>query len=231
MTKPTLTYFDLHGRGACIKATLECSGTEYKDVKMNFADWPAFKQEHAGKEILPYGQLPAYSTSKGQHLTGQSVIMRHIARRRDMYGSTDSQIDKIEVIMEGVESLRMKYVGMIYGHPDPKSEWDDERVASFVKDHVDSSSSHGSNGGAHVKYLARFASGKEYLVGEKLTIADILMADIMFLIMRVPGVKAQVESEYPKLSQWYDWLLDAQPKLKAVFDRSENGKINGTPLG
>jgi hypothetical protein len=43
-----------------------------------------------------------------------NAILRHIGRKYGLMGSTEKEHSVIDMAMEGVESLRMKYLGLIY---------------------------------------------------------------------------------------------------------------------
>ena len=72
----------------------------------------------------------------------------------------------------------------------------DEAKAAFVATHLDKASAQARNGGAHLAYMAHFLakSGSGYLVGGGLTMADIVMFDIMDLLNRIfpDSLKVQV---------------------------------------
>ena len=100
------------------------------------------------------------------------AIMRYIGRKFDMYGSSIEEATKIDMILQGVEDIRMKYVNLIY-----KQDLKDEAKKEYKDLHLASESLKKNNGGAHFGYLERLLKenegGSTFIVGKKLSIADI----------------------------------------------------------
>ena len=63
--------------------------------------------------LQEFGQLPCLRDGDFQ-LVQSSTIMRHLARKHNLYGDNDVERARIDMIHDGGEDLRTKYVIMIY---------------------------------------------------------------------------------------------------------------------
>jgi hypothetical protein len=72
-SKPTLTYFDLYGRGEAIRMALAHSKTEFEDSRVSGETWAAFKA--SGK--CNNGQIPVLEVN-GQALNQSEAIIRFV---------------------------------------------------------------------------------------------------------------------------------------------------------
>lgn len=121
----------------------------------------------AGTADCPFGQVPVCVDGQLK-LAQMDAIMCHIGRKFGMYGKNLDEAAEIDMVMLGVEDLRKQYLKVIY-------ETADE--ARFVENHINPATMKGRNGGAHFSFLAsileRNSGGHGYVVGSKLSIADI----------------------------------------------------------
>ena len=63
--------------------------------------------------LQEFGQLPCLRHGDLQ-LVQSSAIMRYLARKHDLYGAGDVEASLIDMIHDGQEDLRTKYIRMIY---------------------------------------------------------------------------------------------------------------------
>ena len=77
MSKPTVLYFPLWGRGAAIRFLLKHKGVDFVDAKPGQGDvkpWPELKAEHPQR-----GGVPWYTNEEGKVMTQSMSILRALA--------------------------------------------------------------------------------------------------------------------------------------------------------
>ena len=76
-----LTYFDMEAHpGEKVRLAFVLTGTEFKDNRVKFADWPALKP------TLKFGQVPCLKLD-GVELFQSSAILRALAQKFDVSGT------------------------------------------------------------------------------------------------------------------------------------------------
>lgn len=48
------------------------------------------------------------------NIAQSNAILRHIARKYDMYGSTEAEHCRVDEVLDGISALRAKYVDLVY---------------------------------------------------------------------------------------------------------------------
>ena len=98
MSKATIAYFEGRARVEPIRVILEELAIPYEFQKVTFETWVRMKGE------TPFGALPSYR--KGDMEIFQShAIIRHLARVHDLYGSTEAERIRCDVIEEALSDL------------------------------------------------------------------------------------------------------------------------------
>jgi glutathione S-transferase len=98
MSKTTIAYFEARARVEPIRVILEELAIPYEDKKISFETWAEMKND------TPFGALPSYR--KGDMEIFQShAIIRHLARTHDLYGSTEAERVRCDVIEEAISDL------------------------------------------------------------------------------------------------------------------------------
>jgi glutathione S-transferase len=98
MAPPTIIYFDIRARAEPIRLVLEEMGIAYEDHQVTDEEWSALRP------TTPFGWLPAYR--EGDLEIWQShAIYRHLARVHDLYGSTEEEHIRCDVVEEGFADL------------------------------------------------------------------------------------------------------------------------------
>ncbi|GAB4819891.1 hypothetical protein N2152v2_006937 [Parachlorella kessleri] len=221
MAKPTVQYFEFRGRAEPIKLALAAKGVEFE---VQSVDYQAMK---ADLEKFPFAQVPRYQDDEVN--MGQSnAIMRHIGRKYDLYGKTRAEAAQIDQIIDGVEDVRRKYLALIY-----QDQLAPEAKKAYWEQHCDPASAGGRNGGAHWFYLAqllrRNAGGEGYFVGTQLSVADVLVFDLVDLHLRV--LEEQMRQTYPELVELWE-RVGALPAVKAYLESPLRlPRINNINLG
>ncbi len=160
MSKATIAYFEGRARVEPIRVILEELAIPYEDEKVSFETWVKMKGE------TPFGALPSYR--KGDMEIFQShAIIRHLARVHDLYGSTEVERVRCDVIEEAISDLT-ELVGKAPGRPNFASE-----RADYVANEL----------GPALDRLERFLKSNQnpggFWVGSSLTFVDLIAYAIL----------------------------------------------------
>jgi len=170
-----LTYFDGRGRAEMARLLLANAGVKYDDVRVGGEKWQELKPK------TPKGALPIFE-HKGNMLCESLAIARYIARETGQYGSNnyeaavcDMMIDSSEEIVNGV--IKLKFT----------AKTEEDKAEALKKLEVT---------GANVdKLVGKLKKGK-FMLGDKITVADIAMLSACeFLHMGCPDL--DLAAKYP----------------------------------
>ncbi|KAH9504699.1 hypothetical protein Btru_062596, partial [Bulinus truncatus] len=105
--KYQLIYFNVKGRGEAIRLLLKDNSIPFEEVSCG-DNW-----QKEWKPQMQFGQVPAFKDNDLQ-LVQTNAILRHLARKHGLYGNTDEEASLIDMINDGIEDLRVKYLNLIY---------------------------------------------------------------------------------------------------------------------
>ncbi|KAH0508584.1 Glutathione S-transferase P [Microtus ochrogaster] len=162
------------------------------------------------KSTCLYGQLPKFQDGD-LTLYQSNAILRHLGRSLGLYGKDQKEAALVDMVNDGVEDLRLKYITLIYTKYE---EGKDDYVKALP---------------GHLKrfetLLSQNQGGKAFIVGDQISFADYNLLDLL-LIHQVlaPGCP----DNFPLLSA-YVAHLSARPKIKAFLSSPDhvNRPING----
>ena len=137
--------------------------------------------------MYPWGQVPILETGSGARISQMDAILRFVGRSFDLYGSGTEEAAAIDSLLGGVEDMRKAYGTLKYDH-----QFSDEAKEAFETKHMDAATTQDRNGGAHFSYMEAWLERKGraqdsdsdsplFAVGDKLSIADIQLFDIVDL--------------------------------------------------
>lgn len=217
---PQVVYFPIRGRAEPIRLALEHLGIQYEEVTVDYAEMK--------KDLVkyPFGQCPRYVDEDGD-LSQSTTIMRHLGRKHGLVGSSLADAARIDMLADGVEDLKRKYLSLIYS--DNLAE---AAKAAYWSAHLDLTTTGQRNGGAHFAYLAGLVAsyGADWDVGSQVSIADILLFDIVDLHQRAFG-EDKFQQTYPQLAAVKDRVA-ALPGVAAYLDSPRRlEKVNNNGLG
>lgn len=167
------------------------TGFEYEYVKLAKSDVEEYKKSTYSQGVFPY--LKDETSGEGW---GESVaIARFMCNSKPesgLYGSTlyeSAQIDEvIERHMFAFQQFIMKEVGSVVGF----FSITEEKHAEHTKKLKD-----------YLEKLNTLLDGKQYFVGEKLTLADVYVCMSMNLFMATV-IDAELRKSVPHLTAWYE---------------------------
>ncbi|GLC45693.1 hypothetical protein PLESTB_001316100 [Pleodorina starrii] len=196
MSKPVIHYFPIRGRAEVLRLAIVAGGDDFDTVDVNYAE------QKGDREKYPFGQCPRL-VDGDIDLVQSNSIARYLARKYKLEGKTEKEMCAVDMIMEGVESLRVKYVNLIYN--DQLAEAAKE---TYWKTYFDKETTTGRNGGAHIQYLANYLvkNGGAFCVGDSLTIADLCLWEILDLHLRIFG--DQIRETYPELVSYHSAISE-----------------------
>lgn len=217
-----IVYTPVWGRAEPIRLALAAAGQEWRDL--HFGSMEAMKAK-AGTEDCPFGQVPV-CVDGNLKIAQMDAIMCHIGRKYGLYGSNLDEAAQIDMVMFGAEDLRKQYLKVIYEAADE---------ARFVENHINPVNVKGRNGGAHFSFLAaileRNRGGHGYIVGTKLSIADIQVYNICKLLLRPSfGHDKEFEKFQPLLTA-YVARIEAEPRISKYITTRQGSHINANGRG
>lgn len=194
-----LTYFCIRGYAECIRQIFALADQKFEDVRLT-------KEEFAPlKSSFPFGQVPVLEVD-GRPLAQSMTICRYLATTFGFAGNTpleaaiiDSLVDQFVDYRNEMKSFYYASIGLVPGDVEKlKTEVLLPARDKFL--------------GFLTKFLKKNSSG--YLVGDKISWADVVIADhISDIITRAPEyldgfleVKAHMElvHQNPNIKKWLE---------------------------
>lgn len=236
---PIIHYFPIRGRAEVARLLLAYKGVEWQEDKESLADETdargGMKTNRLGKFV--FRQSPSYQDDETlpplspqvAALPQSGAILRHLARQHGLYGDGSlRQAADVDVVLEGIESLRTAYISLIY-----VSQLKDEAKEEYYAKHCDASTVDGArNNGAHWGYVDTYiaASGKDgWAVGSQATVADFALYEMFELNVRIFGDR--IKGEWPALAAHHAKIA-AIPEIKAYMSSPRCfAQVNNNGLG
>lgn len=219
----TLYYFPIRGLAEMIRVALSCAGVPYneraivranlKDVTENSILYDEIKTDIA---CYPFAQVPRL-VDGDISIAQSNAILRHLARKYDLYGSTEADHCRVDEVLDGIQALRGKYLDLVYAQ-----SLEESAKAEHWEKHGNPETTSQRNGGSHWGYLAALlkASGTAFVTGDAMSVADCALFDLTDNYMRTFG--DQMRSQYPAVVEHYE-VMKTQPGVKAHL---ESGKLH-----
>jgi len=166
MGKPEFGYWDIRGLAQPIRFLLEYTGTEFNDTQyMCKGEAPNWDRSQwldvKFTKGLDFPNLPYYIDGDVK-LTQTHAIMRHLARKHNLCGTTDAERDRCDMMTEQCMDFRNGWVRLCYG------TWEkakDGYVASLP---------------ATLKSFDDFLGDNPWFAGKNLTFVDFHMYELLF---------------------------------------------------
>ena len=98
MTLPTIIYFDIRARAEPIRLILEEVGIQYADQQITDEAWSKLRSK------TPFGWLPAYR-DRDLEIWQSHAIYRHLARTHNLYGATEEERIRCDIVEEALADL------------------------------------------------------------------------------------------------------------------------------
>ncbi|XP_046595218.1 uncharacterized protein LOC107225067 [Neodiprion lecontei] len=193
MSNYKLTYFNLAGLGEPIRFLLSYGGVKFEDKRITHDIWPQFKSQ------TPLEQLPILEVD-GKTLYQSNPIARFLAKKFNLFGSSDFEAFEVDATLETISDLRQVLAKYGFADAAQKSATEAEtfqKVAFYLG-----------------KFEATVKKNGGYFVGGKLTAADIVFAGFSNFLSYLAGKDILVG--YPSLKSLVDKVV-SQPSIKAYI--------------
>uniref|UniRef100_A0A5F9CPB1 glutathione transferase n=1 Tax=Oryctolagus cuniculus TaxID=9986 RepID=A0A5F9CPB1_RABIT len=105
----TIVYFPVQGRCEAMRMLLTDQGQSWKEEVVNLETW----SQGSLKASCLYGQLPKLQDGD-LTLYQSNAILRHLGRTLGIYGKDQREAALLDMVNDGVEDLRIKYITLIY---------------------------------------------------------------------------------------------------------------------
>lgn len=219
MAKPVIDYFPVRGRAEATRLALAYKNIDWEETAVNYQDMKC------NQDRYPFGQAPRFAAGDVS-LVQSNAILRHIGRTHKMYGSSEKEHCEVDMVLDGVESLRVKYLALIY-----QDQLADEPKAKYWETHGVKANLDQRNGGAHLEYLTRFVrlNAAGLTVGSEVTIADCALFDLVDLHNRI--FPTEMKDSYPELLAFMEKMESFEGIKKYRSSDRLLQKINGNSLG
>jgi len=164
---PELTYFDGRGLGEIVRITLAAAGIQYNEIDLTTRE--QFLSLHPD---LLFKQVPLLRID-GLKIVQSNAIVRYVARKGKLLGSTDIEIVLVDQLYDGVRDCYMNFAALGGFVPDDVKQLETckEKLKKYLP--------------IFDKVLADNGSG--YLVGSGLTIADLALFELLAATMDFCG--------------------------------------------
>lgn len=163
-TSVVLRYFETRGRAEVIRLALEEAGLHYRQELHSPEQWPSIKSAGIESGLFPFGQVPSLSYD-GFHLVQSLAILRFLGQKHGFYPSKFEEQARVEMITGASEDFKLRYGRLIY---DPEF---DQKKTEYLQKTLPEWLSHFN------RWLVQ--NKGEYLVGNRLTTADLAMFDVL----------------------------------------------------
>uniref|UniRef100_A0A672UN95 Glutathione S-transferase n=1 Tax=Strigops habroptila TaxID=2489341 RepID=A0A672UN95_STRHB len=161
----TLGYWDIRGLAHAIRLLLEYTETPYEERQycpgpapdFNPSDWTNEKE----KLGLDFPNLP-YLIDGTIKLTQSNAILRYIARKHNMCGETEEEIQRVDMLENHIMDFRMRFARLCYSP-------DFEKLKSGYLEELP----------GRLRELSQFLGSRPWFAGEKLTFVDFVAYDVL----------------------------------------------------
>lgn len=202
MSETTIAYFEARARVEPIRVILEELAIPYEDRRISFEAWVEMKSG------TPFGALPSYRKGDIEIFQSQAII-RHLARVHDLYGSTEAERVRCDVVEEAISDLN-ELVGKAPWRPNFAAE-----RADYVANEL----------GPVLDQLERFLKSNQdpsgFWVGPSLTFVDL----IAFALLDSTGAMfPEALEQYPALREFCDRIAN-RPRIAAYIESGRRPAI------
>ncbi|XP_022316933.2 glutathione S-transferase-like [Crassostrea virginica] len=195
MTKYTVHYFNVKGRGEIVRLILVAAGVDFEDNRVEREDWPKLKP------TMPAGQMPVLEVD-GKKYCQSIAIARYLAREFGLGGSTNVEQLQVDQVVDTISDfLTEMYKPVFEQDATRKAEMNKKlneetipRVLGILQNFLE------GNGG-------------DYFVGSKTSLADIYFMDV---VSRLVEKDEKVLEKFPKLAANLQ-KTQALPKIEAYL--------------
>jgi len=209
-----LCYFPIRGLAESIRYILSYGKADWEDNRVSGDAWPALKPK------TPMGQMPVLHVGDKTEISQSRAIGRYLAKQFGIAGSNDIEQAQADMYVDGLFDLATKggveFFGELRKKFLEKAENDAEIKAKYQKWKTDGIAAFLD---MYEQFLTKNGSG--YLVGSKVTWADIVVAEWLDRISKLQD--PQLTDHHPKLAA----LVKTVHKLPGIAEYVEKRPPGG----
>ncbi|XP_067952115.1 hematopoietic prostaglandin D synthase-like [Watersipora subatra] len=185
--KCSFTYFNGRGRGEQIRWLFVQAGAEWEDRRIEQDAWPELKPK------APTGALPFIEVA-GKAIGQSGAVAMYVARENGLLGSSNLEAAQIHMLWECTQdALNAMFKAMFCK--------DSDKQAAMFNDYYTQSLP------KLIKLMAaHLKGGRDWLIGNKVSMADLVTVCLLENYTDGPGLAA----------------IEAEPSVKALIERVKN---------
>jgi len=206
VTKPTLTYFNLAGRGEVPRLILEDAGVDYDFVTIT--NWAEVKPHYIESGKTPFGQLPLYEEPGLGPLVQSNAIVRYLAKKHGYNGSNDHEEAHIDQANEGVTDLLAKIVEVVFRTPEEQRP---QAIEKFNQETLPAQL-------AIFSKLLEKNGNNGHLVGSKLSYADLSLWGVLKIAFKRMKGTQEVCEKFANITSFVH-SVESRDRIKAYLAR------------
>ncbi|XP_062960071.1 glutathione S-transferase Mu 1-like isoform X2 [Cynocephalus volans] len=161
----TLGYWDIRGLAHAIRLLLEYTDSSYEEKKYTMGDAPDYDRSQWLNEKFKLGldfpNLP-YLIDGAHRITQSNAILRYIARKHNLYGETEEEKIRVDILENQLMDTRMQLATVCYSPDFEKLK--PEYVEGLPE---------------KMKLFSQFLGKRPWFAGDKITFVDFLAYDIL----------------------------------------------------
>eukprot|EP01126_Amoeba_proteus_P023840 TRINITY_DN2396_c0_g2_i1.p1 TRINITY_DN2396_c0_g2~~TRINITY_DN2396_c0_g2_i1.p1 ORF type:complete len:231 (+),score=56.60 TRINITY_DN2396_c0_g2_i1:3-695(+) len=198
-----LTYFDGRGLAETSRYLLSIGGVKWEDNRLPIQMGPPVTRPEfdalKASGVLPYGQVPILEI-EGKVIAQSKAIERFLARRFNLYGTTDLEAALIDRFSEGVNDLGIEMRKAMYW---AKQEDKDALLKEFISTTVPK----------------HFGLLNNNTVDGSLTLGDVQFAALHESLLSKNTITQDTLNSYPRLKSRYDLFHSNEAISKYLTSR------------
>jgi len=184
-----LSYFDVRALAEPIRLLFAFQGVEYTDDRVQRDNWPAIK------DTKPWGNMPVLEED-GKVIAQSGAILRYLGKKYGMFGTNDFEAAKIDEMIEASNDLRQAVFKVFMEADAAKKTEGQAKLASET----------------FPFFCKRWSAileknGTGYLVGNKLSIADLHVASYLQIFSET---SPDLLKEFPHLQKHQAAVFNAK---------------------
>uniref|UniRef100_A0A1I7Y072 glutathione transferase n=1 Tax=Steinernema glaseri TaxID=37863 RepID=A0A1I7Y072_9BILA len=206
-----LIYFDIRGLAEMTRLLFIDQGIQFTDTRFSVVDKTEWLKI---KDSFPFGQVPALKDGD-KTIVQTGAIMRHLARKHNLYGDSEEDCTHADIFFEGVRDMRNKYARFIY------VDWDVEgKREEFIKEIVPTAL-------AQIESLLKTRqNGEHFVLGEKISFVDYNFFEELDILL---VLEKTILDKFPVLKAYHKRMTERSNLQEHLKKRAASGIwINGT---
>jgi len=216
--KLKLVYFDLAGKGECIRLACAYANVDFEDQRIS----PDQFQSMKASGELKFGQVPALVIDGKDTLIQSAAIMRYVGKQTGLYPKDDVSAALVDAIVDQENDMFAGLTCSRYRERFGFGCLDDETVAKVRKSLNDDVLPR------HLSYLERLISesGTSFIANTaEPSIADFILAPRLQWLESGAndGISKTILNKFPKIKTYMNTFLSL-PKIKSYYDAAAQKK-------